>query len=107
VEAGDVPVVSALIKIGARLDGNTCMANNCPIPLTPLQFAGVNTNLQLLNEIIIARARIGAKVDDYEPGWKCSVLVLAIHGYAKPKPMSKPLRRHKKKDPRTEITRTS
>src|ERR1700753_3164262 len=78
VEAEDVKMVSMLLRHGVPPCKNICMAPNFHIPLTPLQFASVRGNLSLAAVLVEAIKERSEEVDDYEPGWKCSVLVLAI-----------------------------
>jgi ankyrin repeat protein len=83
VEAEDVKMVSMLLRHGVPPCKNICMAPNCHVALTSLQFASVRGNLPLATVLIEAIKERSEEVDDYESGWKCSVLVLAIHGFGK------------------------
>ncbi|KAF9769653.1 hypothetical protein IL306_012911 [Fusarium sp. DS 682] len=78
IEAEDIPVVKGLIQAGVNPDGNICVHDYFPIPLTPLQFACLKGNSLLVRELLKA----GSSVDEPRSGWHCSAIVLAIFGHA-------------------------
>ena len=77
VEEGDVLLASTLLNAGADPNENTCIHEGCPIPLRPLQYSCLKGNLELVQELLQAKAQI----DHPESGWSCSPLLFAIHGY--------------------------
>ena len=76
VEEGDVQLASTLLDAGADPNDNACVHGTCPIPLTPLQYSCLNGNLELVKELLRAKAQI----DQPEFGWSCSPLLFAIYG---------------------------
>ncbi|KAH8672229.1 ankyrin repeat-containing domain protein [Ilyonectria robusta] len=77
VEEGDVLLASTLLDAGADPNANTCVHKECPIPLRPLQYSCLNGNLELVKELLRAKAQI----DHAEFGWSCSPLLFAIYGW--------------------------
>jgi ankyrin repeat protein len=77
IEAEDLPMVKNLIKAGANVNANNCKLWDFPIPWTPLQFACLKGNTQLVQELITA----GSEIDAPQSGWKFSAILLAIHGH--------------------------
>lgn len=77
VEAEDIPIVKNLVQTGVDPNGSSCTLNFCPVPLTPLQFACLQGNTELVQELIKA----GSSIDEPGSGWKSSALVLAIFGH--------------------------
>ena len=77
VEQGDVVLARTLLATGADPNENSCVQEECPIPLRPVQYSCLNGNLELAKELLRAKAQI-----DYpEFGWFCSPLLFAIYGY--------------------------
>jgi hypothetical protein len=68
VEAEDVKMVSMLLRHGVPSCKSICMAPNCHVALTPLQFASIRGNLPLAAVLIDAIKERIEDVDDYEPG---------------------------------------
>jgi len=58
VEAEDVPIVKRLLHAGTNPNGSSCKLKDCPEPLTPLQFACLNSNIELAKELIKAGSSI-------------------------------------------------
>jgi len=75
VEKEDVSLVRTLLNAGANPNENVCVLSECPIPLRPLQYACLHGNLELIKELLQAKAQV-----DLEFGWSCSPLVFAIYG---------------------------
>jgi Ankyrin repeats (3 copies) len=76
IEAEDIPTVKYLIKAGVNPNGHACRDPRIPEDLTPLQFACIQGNTELAQELIKA----GSRIDQPDTGWKSSALVLAIIG---------------------------
>ena len=77
IEAEDLTMVKNLIKAGANINTNNCRLKDLPIPCTPLQFAFLKGNTQLVQELITT----GSDIDVPQSGWRFSAILLAIYGH--------------------------
>ncbi|KAK4234146.1 ankyrin repeat-containing protein [Achaetomium macrosporum] len=76
VEEGDVLLARTLLDSGADPNENVCVSKSCPIALRPLQYSCLHGNLELVRELLRAKAQI----DHPEFGWSCSPLLFCIFG---------------------------
>jgi len=76
VENGDVLLARTLLDLGADPNENVCVYGYRPIPLRHLQYSCLHGNLELVRELLRAKAQ----VDHPEFGWSCSPLLFHIIG---------------------------
>ncbi len=58
VEGGDVPLARTLLDAGADPNESICTQRLCPLPLRPLQYSCLHGNLELVRELLRAKAQI-------------------------------------------------
>jgi hypothetical protein len=68
IEAEDMSIVQSLIQLGINPNGHRCRHLRIPDHLTPLQFACIQGNTELAQELIKA----GSSIDQPGSGWKSS-----------------------------------